>query len=320
MTNAPESSSMQSASLPPTPSSASVSSFQGDATSTRSFGSVKFDPRKDNSSSASIKSVSAETKRISLAAVQSAAASAKKWGWNALQRHPDSSKDSIPETNETMSQPMGRGRPLPPPGTPLPPPDRRTKTAPIPVPKRKPVAPHLPKKSPESESNHSNSSNEIQRRPVPPPPLPARPRHVIDEQAEGMMDDDGLLVVAAPIVDSQPGTPLSEQHPSYIEAWAEDDGEGETSEPAPRPVSAQTDKSMPVIVESEKGEVAQVVTTSDGDPIPIPIARSSPPELPIRRHMSTSPEEDGQELPSWMAAQEEEARIKSAYVDEDVGM
>ncbi|KAH8802854.1 hypothetical protein F5884DRAFT_903478 [Xylogone sp. PMI_703] len=321
--NAPDTNSIPSTSFPPTPSSASISSFQNDAASTRSLGSMKLDPKKDNSSAASVKSVSAETKRLSLAAIQSA----KKWGWNALQRHSDSNNA---ETNETISQPMGRGRPLPPPGTPLPPPDKRTKTAPIPVPKRKPVAPPpcLPKMPAEPERSHSSNGNEIQRRPVPPPPLPARPRHGMDEHSGSMMDDDGLLVVAAPIGDSQPSTPLSEHNPTYVQPWAEDEDENEnenenesqTPEASVQLENAQGEEKVRVVIESENGEVAQVVATSDGDPIPIPTPRSSPPELPQRRHVSTSPEEDGPELPTWMAAQEEEARIKSAYVDEDVGI
>jgi DNA polymerase zeta len=53
-------------------------------------------------------------------------------------------------------------------------------------------------------------------------------------------------------------------------------------------------------------------------------ASSSPPRLPNRRTphrvLSTSPEEDGHKLPSWLAAQEEEQRAKSTWVDDDAGL
>jgi hypothetical protein len=77
---------------PPSPSSLSNASFQSEAPSTKSFGSFGSfgqDSRRENSTSSSRKSSAAETKRLSLAAVTNAAASAKKWGWNAIQRHGD---------------------------------------------------------------------------------------------------------------------------------------------------------------------------------------------------------------------------------------
>lgn len=311
--------STHSASLPSTPRSPSVASFQGDSMSTRSFGSFKFDPKKEGSSVSSVRSGNTEPKRTTLAAVQNAAATAKRWGWNAIQRNGDP-KDGLPEANETISQPMGRGRPLPPPGTPLPPPDRKTKTAPIPVPKRKPVAPPptgiFQKKTADPEPTTTNGNNVIHRRPVPPPPLPARPRNGIDEQLNGTMDDDGVLVVAAPLVDSQPNTPMSEQHPAYMQPWAED--EPKSSEVAPSEAIPESEEVLPASVTDEEGEEAQVVTTADGDHIPVPPRRSPAPELPQRRLVSSSPEEDGPSLPSWATAQEEEARIKSAYVEEDM--
>ena len=50
----------------------------------------------------------------------------------------------------------------------------------------------------------------------------------------------------------------------------------------------------------------------------------SPPRLPKRRQahrvLSTSPEEDGHKLPTWLAAQEEEQRAKSTWVDDDGGL
>lgn len=91
-------------------------------------------------------------------------------------------------------------------------PARKTKTAPMPVPKRKAAPPPL---LPERRSNEAQA----ERRPVPPPPLPKR-RQAKAEEDQG--DGDGMLVVAAP-ADSEPTTPLSAGSPSsYVQPWAED--------------------------------------------------------------------------------------------------
>lgn len=174
---------------------------------------------------------------------------------------------------------MGRGQPLPPPGTPLPPPNRKTKTAPIPVPKRKPIPP------PTISEKDKNNGAQQQRHAVPPPPLPKRRSR---EGAANQHTDDGLFVVAAPRGDSEPTTPMSEHAPSYMPPWVDDVEEHENIQRSP---------------------------TSN---------ISEPPRLPKRRlpHrvLSSSPVEDGPELPSWIAAQEEEARAKSTFVDEDTGL
>lgn len=165
-------------------------------------------------------------KRTALNAMASAAASAKRWGLNAFQRR---ANDEVPanqgqsgESTSTLdlSQPMGRGQPLPPPGTPLPMPERKTSTAPIQVPKRKPIPP------PSIEHRAEPTKPKPERRPVPPPPLPRR-RQFQDDQTG---TEDNLLVVAAP-ADSEPTTPLSASHsPSYVQPWVEDleDTEGIT--------------------------------------------------------------------------------------------
>jgi hypothetical protein len=273
---------------PPSPTSLSNASFKSEAPSSRSFGSLGSfgqDSRRDTSTSTSSgKSSTAETKRLSLAAVTSAAANAKKWGWNAIQRHGDQRTSSSTESGDTTSQPlvMGRGRPLPPPGTPLPPPDRKTKTAPIPVPKRKPIAlPSMPEKHKGSGSSSNGASSS--RHAVPPPPLPKRRSR---EEHTDETIDDGLLVVAAPHADSEPTTPLSEGAPTDMQPWAEDAGDLEETE----------------------------------NPSPEPEAPRLPKRRPLHRVLSSSPEEDGPGLPSWIAAQEEEARAKSTFVDEDAGL
>jgi len=101
--------------------------------------------------------------------------------------------------------------------------------------------------------------------------------------------DDGVLVVAAPTSDSEPTTPSSEHAPSYLPPWVDD--YEEPGEPQPQPAELSHEL----------------------------------PRLPKRRphRVLSSSEEDGMKLPSWMAAQEEEARVKSTYVDgvdEDMGV
>ncbi|KAJ4417024.1 hypothetical protein N0V85_002018 [Neurospora sp. IMI 360204] len=162
---------------------------------------------------------SAKKAALAAAFVTNAAASAKRWGLNALQRH--SNNDGTPGRSASftddhpsmldLNQPMGRGQPLPPPGTPLPMPDRRSKNTSISIPRRKPIPPpdhSLQQPKPSTPEGHDHKP---ERRPVPPPPLPKRRQY----RAEQQLDDDGInvnmLVVAAP-AESEPTTPMSEAH------------------------------------------------------------------------------------------------------------
>lgn len=268
-----------------TPASMSILPATQLALSAGPLASIRNEPSKEIPSSSSEKSSNMEPKRLSLAAVTNAAATAKKWGWNALQRHNDQKSDSSRFT-DSAPQPriMGRGQPLPPPGTPLPPPDRQPKSAPIPVPKRKPVAPP-PLAQQQREPGHE--SNDIHKHPSG-SPMPLRKRRSRDRFSDDGTDDS-LLVVAAPTGDSEPTTPSSENTPAYEPPWSENTREAE-----------------------ESGPLAAAVR--DTEPVRLPTRR-----LP-HRVLSTSPEEDGPKLPSWLAAQEEEARTKSTFVDEDTGL
>jgi hypothetical protein len=77
-------------------------------------------------------------------------------------------------------------------------------------------------------------------------------------------------------------------------------------------------------VDDEEEEVWNTPQTVVAPQSPKSPAGPSPPRLPKRRPphrvLSTSPEEDGHKLPSWLAAQEEEQRAKSTWVDEDAGL
>jgi hypothetical protein len=267
----------------PGPSSPSNASLKSEAPSSKSFGSFSWDrnSRREDSSSSSVKSH--EAKRITLAAVAGAAAQAKKWGWNALQRNGDQKNDADEPDRPRV---MGRGQPLPPPGVPLPRPDKKSKTIPIAVPKRKPII--HPPTSPEKHKESSNTGNPLssQRHA---PPLPKR--RSIAEGKENHNGDDGLLVVSAPMTDSEPASPIDESPPSYMPPFVED--------------------------AEELGEAPKVETAAT----PQGPAPKSPPRLPKRRTphrvLSSSPEEDGHHLPSWMAAQEEEKRAKSTFIDDE---
>jgi hypothetical protein len=264
-------------------------SLTPEAPSAETLTSVANDPSRENSSSTSGKSSAVETKRLSLAAVTNAAATAKKWGWNAIQRHSDAKSGSSKLEDGPPLPPriMGRGRPLPPPGIPLPPPDRQSRTVPIAVPKRKPVmSPALTKQQKDSgrESSEIHTLSSVS-------PIPLRSGRSQDKLTdEGT--DDSLLVVAAPAGDSEPSTPSSEHAPPYQPPWAEN------------------------TINTEEGDETRENMAAVRD---IDTAQLYKRRLP-HRVLSTSPEEDGPKLPSWMAAQEEEARTKSTFVDEDIGL
>jgi hypothetical protein len=290
-------------SCPATPASSNVEFSRSEAG--RSFGA---DSRQSTASSSSSKSTSTQAeKRLSLAAMTSAAASARKWGLNALQRHTDktASSESVADKSEGTSErgPMGRGRPLPPPGMPLPFPDKKTKTAPIMVPKRKSVAPppSLPGRG-TSETNVAavKAAQAAQAAQAPytedkgshkPPPLPRRRQH-----ASGESEGDGMLVVAAP-PDSEPTTPTKERDiddDDYLHHWGVED--------VPESESVPDSSSVP-----EPPEVEEE------------LAPRRPRRYSGRGGFAGSPDGDEDEVGSWMGELEREARAKSMWVDEDGG-
>lgn len=246
----------------------SIAVFNPESSSTRSSASFNRNPRREDSSSSSAKSTASENKRLTLAAVSNAAATAKKWGWNALQRHSEQKLEGAAEDSPPRPRIMGRGQPLPPPGVPLPRPAKSS--SPIAVPKRKPIPPpSLPLEVTQDMSNSHESASQPQDIP---PPLPKRRGR--EEVVREEVADDGLLVVAAPSVDSEPTTPMSEHTPTYLPPWVDD----VTDEP-----EAEADLTSSIIEDSPK-------------------SKQIPPELPkrrpIHRPMSTSPEEDGDSLPT----------------------
>ncbi|MCJ1366108.1 hypothetical protein MMC16_005233 [Acarospora aff. strigata] len=203
--------SLQEAVLPPTSSSSRHASMPGTPTSVRT-NSTKSGVEQDSKRSALqsvARTIAASDKRTSTSTIGNATAAAKKWGWGVLTRNTEqkSAVDGIESADRagTPEHPIGRGRPLPPPGTPLPPPERpSSKTSPINIPKRKPLP---PPKLPQRRQN-------ISSRAVPAPPLPAR--HNEDGPSTAAVGDDGLLVVEAP-PDSEPTSPLEDGGNGHVQ-------------------------------------------------------------------------------------------------------
>lgn len=218
-------------------------------------------------------------KRQSISALGTATAAAKKWGWNVLSRNYEGKNpgDELVEAGKvgTPQHPIGRGRPLPPPGQPLP--------------------------FPERPGSKALSGNMAKRKPLPTPPLslrrqdgaksglvPVSPLLAQINQQNGSKSgssEEHLMVVKAPF-DVEPAISAGEPHP--------DSGGASGPEPAdlmsftipgPKKTSQKTE------VVSEKTE------------------RSSP------RQFSSSYEDDDSPLSSWQSAQEEVSRSKSMWME-----
>ncbi|KAI1322624.1 hypothetical protein F5Y16DRAFT_385953 [Xylariaceae sp. FL0255] len=222
---------------PPRASSKAPSVASGTGSTSKGFFS-----RKEQPSPASTHD-STENKRNTLAAVSNAAATAKRWGWNAIQRQAEQNGNGKNSTEPPLdlNQPMGRGQPLPPPGTPLPRPGQKA-TA---VPKRKPVAlpPQLTSKK--SGDLPQNEQQKVERRPVPPPPLPRRRRvsALHDDELHGHVDaEENLLVVEAPA--EEPVSPPGDSTISYEQPWVEEGDEGEGTNESARSESPPDESPM----------------------------------------------------------------------------
>ena len=171
--------------------------------STLGFGN---DDQYPNSLYSDTRSISSTEKRQSIAAIGAATTAAKNWGWNVISRAKEqrahASHSSDPDRVGTPEHPIGRGRPLPPPGQPLPPPERpSSKVLQNGASKRKPLPPPmLPERRPD----------EIKHWPVPAPPLPKRRAQEALPKSDPA--DEGLMVVQAP--QSEEASPANEKQES----------------------------------------------------------------------------------------------------------
>ncbi|KAI1437008.1 hypothetical protein GGR50DRAFT_648218 [Xylaria sp. CBS 124048] len=223
------------ASNDPTPESPSHSSRSSIKSGTGSMGKGLF-ARKEAPSLGPTNGAS-EPKNKTLAAMSNVAATAKRWGWNAIQRQTDRSANGRKPSDSPvdLNQPMGRGQPLPPPGVPLPRPGEVA--MPMTIPKRKPVAPP-PQIPPKSSRDRSEQKTERPHT-LPPPPLPRRRR--VSDNYDAENTEDNILVVAAPN-DPDSESPTIDTT-NYLEPWVED--------------ADETDEHMPELMVDESPPSAQ---------------------------------------------------------------
>ena len=188
----------------------SSSTFSGGSASTRSHGASLgrnlFSRKDDANPSSSSNSINGDGghKRNTLLAVSNAAAQAKQWGWNAIQRQKEARRSAEGQAQVDLSQPMGRGQPLPPPGTPLPGPMGKLTPSTGTSSQRKPVLASSTTLSDYSAAGSSESVAEHR-----PPTLPQRRRRGGSQDVEehGSLN---MLVVPMPD-DSEPGSPIDDE-------------------------------------------------------------------------------------------------------------
>ena len=132
----------------------------------------------------------------SMATLGAAAAAAKKWGWSVLNRNNMSNEKISLDRPGTPEHPIGRGRPLPPPGQPLPFPERSSLKALHggTIRKKSINSPVFPQGRPDETKTRTVSQSPPSGRKSP----PFRPHSIVE--------DGGLMVVEAPL-DSEPDSP-----------------------------------------------------------------------------------------------------------------
>ncbi|KAK2592649.1 hypothetical protein QQS21_009648 [Conoideocrella luteorostrata] len=200
---------------PASPAHSATGSFKSQA---GSLGRNFFARRETGSTTMSSESsASGELKKTTLAAVTNVAEQARQWGWNAIRRQKEHRGNGEKPHQIDLSQPMGRGQPLPPPGTPLPgPTNGPSRLGSAAASKRKPVPASAAPIPEQTSTAVVDSDKEPPLGSSQPPPLPQRRRRGASQQQEEEVEHN-MLVVAAPN-DSQPGTPAAEKA-SYDEAW-----------------------------------------------------------------------------------------------------
>lgn len=178
------------------PSSPAALSFDSQSTAAESNNRTGISP-------ATTGPLTANERKQTFGSLGTATAAAKKWGWNMISKNDQrSSSDASAARPGTPDHPIGRGRPLPPPGIPLPPPEKLgLKYAPS-LPKRKPIPPALPERT--------NGKNKQQA-----PPLPKRTQRRVLSTSQGEGPVEEVLVVEAPH-ESAPSSPAAEERQEEI--------------------------------------------------------------------------------------------------------
>jgi hypothetical protein len=287
----------RSSSLPRSLTNASRTSLRSsetqESTSDARPTSVHDDKKPQKNFAFGSRSLNSVDRKQAIASVNAAAAAAQKWGWGVLARNRqrDAQAAASKAADEAASngaqsprEPMGRGRPLPPPGIPLPPPERPKGTSFL-APKRKPVPPPLLPKRPEADGLNELSPAKAS----PKPPLPDRRKR----QSSNQPLDEGeneVLVVEAP-TESAPASPMANEH--HDEFF----GHGEAS-------SNTEDRGQPPAIPGEPGEVGDptAITTEEtsGSALGTSMEEEAqaPPPLPTRKQ--------DENLSSSMPSEEEE--------------
>jgi hypothetical protein len=165
------------------------------------------EPKHPKTLASAARSLTNTDRKQALASINAATAAAQKWGWGVLNRNKQREAEAA-NRERTPETPIGRGRPLPPPGIPLPPPERSPmKTNPFAVPKRRPVPPpQLPKRPDTTINEQSSDTSNL----TPKPPLPERRNRQSSFQGDDEHTDE-VLVVEAP-VESAPTSPVVDEH------------------------------------------------------------------------------------------------------------
>ncbi|KAL8772019.1 MAG: hypothetical protein Q9209_002684 [Squamulea sp. 1 TL-2023] len=204
-------------------------------------------------------------KKQSIGAISAAtAAAAKSWGWNVISRAKEQRQVYHSDGAGTPESPLGRGRPLPPPGQPLPPPEKpSTKVAQNGSAKRKPVPSILPS---------SGHLSEASVRPEKAPPLPSRRRQ--QSTADELIGQDNILIVGVPS-ETHPASPQIEDRKQFLVPPVETTMKGaqRNSSVNPTPVDPQSDRasaeytgpSASSVMNNESKEVQSVSETVHED-------------------------------------------------------
>ncbi|KAL9114217.1 MAG: hypothetical protein Q9227_001639 [Pyrenula ochraceoflavens] len=292
-----------SSSNPPAPSSPSASAL---SFSSSPSSDIVSPPKRTSTIANTLKSVDRQ------ALTSAATAAARKWSsWNMLNRNPsDASTAARPGTPD---QPMGRGRPLPPPGVPLPPPEKKKSTsgAGSGWVKRKPVPPAVPERNgttattslnTDEKTNNLLQQNGITGSTKEKPPLPERRKQKATRQSlssrsnlnlshDDLLSDtpvDEVMVVQAP-KESAPNSPVVEEPAGQGEA------EGFFGEMEGKEWGANAEREDVVGGENEQAPTQMLDNVGRGDleteenakiptrvHTPPPTQTNAPPPLPPR--------------------------------------
>ena len=215
--------------------------------------------------------------RQPIALIGAATATAKKWGWGVLSRNQEQ-RNGMSATHN----PERVGTPERPLG----------RGRPLP-----PIGQPLP--PPEKRGSLASSISRPKRKPLPPPMLPQRrqdgikpetapalPTRRTQQVSLNDVGDAGLMVVEAP-PDSEPTSPLDESHNAFIQETEQEAHDHDIT-----------------LVATDESRLAQLDEQ-------VPFRR------PTSSHLSGEYEGDENSLPSWQSAQEQEARSKSIWMNEN---